>query len=179
MIYIDEQKQDNTWNNDKCPKEIAKMLLKGLFNFPAQFFDTSGDKCFCVLCHSARNDRMVYSRGKPSKRYVLPVEWVRFGLKREEGKWIMNNVSNEWHVAFHGTSRQDVYEIFKSGLILLKPGDYKMNGDQLKMRSQHIKKSFNRYNKYTKQNEIFDPNQIFVSPSIRSGIYIYSCMRRI
>ena len=134
---------------------------------PDDFFDPKGDTCFCTSCHSLRGDKVIYNRGKPSKQYALPVEWVRFGLKTDSGKCKMNKVFDEWHVAFHGTTKQDVNEIFKSGLVLLKPGDHTMNGDQLKMKSGHFKKSFDRYNKYSKKNEKFDPNQIFVSPSIR------------
>ena len=151
----------------KCPKKIAEVILKKYFDFPDDSFDAEGDRCFCILCHSSRGDNMIYTRGKPRKRYALPVEWVRFGLKTDSAKCKMNKVFDEWHVAFHGTSKQDVYEIFKSGLVLLKPGDYTMNGDKLKMRTGHIKKTFDRYNTNSKQTEKFDPNQIFVSPSIR------------
>ena len=158
---MQSQKKDGN-----CPKEIAKLILKEQFDLPHESFDTNGDKCFCILCHSSRGDSMIYSRGKPSQKYALPVEWVRFGLKTDAGKCKMNKVFEEWHVAFHGTSKQDVYEIFKSGLILLKPGDY-TNGHQLGMKKGHIKKSFDRYNRYSNKNEKFDPNQIFVSPSIR------------
>ena len=86
-------------------------------------------------------------------------------------KILMNNVWDEWHVAFHGTSKQDVYEIFQSGLVLLKAGDYTMSGDKLKMRTGHFQASFNRWNEYYQQYEDFDPNQIFVSPSIRYEIF--------
>ena len=160
-------KENNIWNDNKCPKEIAKVILKKCFDFPDDFFDAKGDRCYCIFCHSSRGDNMIYSRGKPSKRYALPIEWVRFGLKIDSGKCKMNKVFDEWNVAFHGTSKQDVYEIFKSGLVLLKPGDYTMNGKKLKMRTGHIKKTFQRYNEYSRKIEQFDPNQIFVSPSIR------------
>ena len=167
MSANQEQKHEEIWNNSQCPQEIARSVLNQLFHFPDEFFDKSCDRCYCILCHSLRNDKLVYSRGNPSKDYALPIEWVRFGLRTDPGKCKVNKVFDEWHVGFHGTSKEDVYEIFKSGLILLKPGDHTIDGNQLKMRSGHIKKPFNRYNEYSKQNELFDPNQIFVSPSIK------------
>ena len=74
------------------------------------------------------------------------------------------------HVAFHGTTKEVLPLIFKAGLVLLKPGDHTINGDQLGIRAGHIPKSFKRYNKYSKEEETFDPNQIYVSPSIKLNV---------
>ena len=82
-------------------------------------------------------------------------------------KILMNNVWDEWHVAFHGTTKDIVPKTFQSGLTLLKPGDVTMECKELDIRSGHIKKQFKRYNKYSKSEEIFDPNQVYTSPSIK------------
>ena len=74
------------------------------------------------------------------------------------------------HVAFHGTTKDVIPSIFKAGLHLLKPGDHTITGVQLGTRGGHITKPFKRYNKYSKEEETFDPNQIFVSPSIKLNI---------
>eukprot|EP01084_Bolivina_argentea_P138662 244078_1 len=166
-ILFGDAKDDATWNNKKCPQKIAKIIASKHLNLPKEFFNSKQNLCFCRKCHSKRKDEMVYSRGSPRKRYGVPLEWVRFGLKTDEGKCMLNKVFATWHVGFHGTSKDVVFEIFKSGLILLKPGDYTMNGTKLKMRTGHINVQFNRHNKYTKRTEKFDPNQIFVSPSVR------------
>eukprot|EP01083_Nonionella_stella_P167166 561122_1 len=42
-----------------------------------------------------------------------------------------------------------------------------MECKQLEIQGGHIQKEFKRYNKYTKQTEKFDPNQIYMSPSIK------------
>eukprot|EP01084_Bolivina_argentea_P227172 383699_1 len=167
-ILFGDEKEDGTWNNNICPHQIGLKTIKTHFpSIPALSFDNKGDRCFCVKCHTKRKDRLIYKRGKPPKRYALPVEWVRYGLKTDESKCLMNKVWSDWHVAFHGTTKEVVPLVFKAGLLLLKPGDYAIDGSQLGIRGGHITKSFKRYNKYTKENETFDPNQIYVSPSIK------------
>eukprot|EP01084_Bolivina_argentea_P290023 498125_1 len=167
-ILVGTAKDDGTWNNSKCPYSIAQKLLKKQFpNIPSGCFDGKGDRCYCWCCHKKRKDKMIYKRGKPPKKYALPVEWVRFGLKTEVVKCLMNNVWDEWHVAFHGTTKNVIPQIFKAGLLLLKPGDYTITGHKLGIRANHIPKPYERFNKFTKQNETFDPNQIYVSPSIK------------
>eukprot|EP01084_Bolivina_argentea_P150930 263506_1 len=167
-IISGDQKDDGVWNNNKCPKTIATKLLSYHFSsIPSLAFNKKGDRCFCVKCHNYRKDKIIYKRGKPAKRYALPIQWVRFGLKTDDTKCMMANVWEEWHVAFHGTTKEIVPEIFKSGLILLKPGDITMDCKELSIRGGHIKKVFKRYNKYSKQEETFDPNQIYMSPSIK------------
>eukprot|EP01084_Bolivina_argentea_P274693 468255_1 len=157
-----------TWNktDSKCKmKSIAMKVLKTL-NIPSEFMDPANDKCFCDECCNYRKDKVIYNRGKPPKPYVLPIGWVRFGLVVDKGKCKMNNVWADWHVAYHGTSVEATKAIFKSGLQLLKPGDSTIDGFKLPIRKGHIIDGFKRYNKYSGKQEIFDPNQIFVSPSI-------------
>eukprot|EP01083_Nonionella_stella_P278812 948229_1 len=167
-IIFGDDKDDGIWNNNKCPFDIAQQVLQKYFpSIPALFFDKKGDKCFCMKCHSQRKDKLHYSRGQPPKRYTLPIEWVRFGLKTNEAKCAMNNVWSHWHVAFHGTVKEIVPQIFQAGLILLKPGDVTIKGTKLPIRGGHISKPFERFNKYTSKKELFDPNQIYISPSIK------------
>eukprot|EP01084_Bolivina_argentea_P068249 124205_1 len=151
----------------KCLFSIAHQLVQQIFpSIPQEAFNERGDMCFCLKCHETRGDKLTYKRGKPPKRYALPVGWVRLGLKVDTLKASMNNVWDEWHVAYHGTKKDIIPQIFKAGLHLLKPGDITMDGDELGVRSGHIKKPFKRKNKYTGEDEKFDPNQIYVSPSI-------------
>lgn len=167
-ILIGDAKDDGVWNNNICPSKIARAIVKQhLPSIPDLVFHQKGDRCFCVKCHKERGDKVIYSRGKPPKQHALPVGWVRLGLKTDEAKCVMNKVWDEWHVAFHGTTKEVIPLTFKSGCVLLKPGDHTLNGDQLGIRSGHIPRSFERINKFTKRKEMFDPNQIYVSPSMQ------------
>eukprot|EP01084_Bolivina_argentea_P155448 270886_1 len=159
-----------------CPFEIAKKILDNTFpEIPSLSFSTTGDRCYCLKCHQERGDRRIYSRGKPSKSYALPIGWQRFGLKIDEAKCLLNNAWKDWHVAFHGTTKNTILNIFKSGLILLKSGDIAIGGHKLDNRKGHITKSFRRINKYSGTHELFDPNQIYISPSIKySGHNVYA-----
>eukprot|EP01083_Nonionella_stella_P210769 762722_1 len=166
-ILFGDEKDEGVWNNHKCPYNVASQVLKRHFpSIPSLFFDKEGDRCFCFKCHTKRKDKIVYKRGKPPKQYALPIGWTRFGLKTDDAKCLMNNVWSDWHVAFHGTTKHVVPLIFKGGLLLLKPGDITISGDELSIRGGHIPKPFERFNKFTQEKEVFDPNQIYVSPSM-------------
>eukprot|EP01084_Bolivina_argentea_P283826 486207_1 len=155
-------------NNYECELlQTAYNIVTKSLQIPLEFLDASNNKCFCNKCHSNRGDAKYYWRGNPKKKYALPIGWVRVGLKVNEGKCMINNVWKDWHVAFHGCSKQSVWEIFRSGLHLLKAGDQSIDGNRLGVKSGHIGNSFERYNRYIQQMEYFDPKQIFVSPSIR------------
>ena len=39
------------------------------------------NKCYCEECHKRRKDKNTYERGKPPKKYTLPVNWARFSLR--------------------------------------------------------------------------------------------------
>eukprot|EP00484_Ammonia_sp_Unknown_P005991 CAMPEP_0197074372 /NCGR_PEP_ID=MMETSP1384-20130603/211077_1 /TAXON_ID=29189 /ORGANISM="Ammonia sp." /LENGTH=432 /DNA_ID=CAMNT_0042513213 /DNA_START=27 /DNA_END=1322 /DNA_ORIENTATION=+ len=133
-------------------------------------FEYKGDRCFCVRCHRQRQDKELYSRGKPSQSYVLPVGYARFGIKlpKNERK---ENILQDWHVVYHGTKAEYLKEISESGLILLKPNDFRLGANKsgknklVQIRCGHIPSKFIRINDYTKQSEEFDPIQIFTSPS--------------
>eukprot|EP01084_Bolivina_argentea_P250158 419058_1 len=159
-------------SNDCILMSRVRNIFKSKFNVPTEFMDKSNDICYCKQCHSDRGDEEIYLRGKPLKPYEIPIEWSRIGLHVDAGKCKINNVWEDWHVAYHGCSLQAAQSIFKSGLHLLKPGDFAVGGNKLQITEGHINDTFLRHNKYSKKQEHFDPNQIFVSPSIRyAGIY--------
>eukprot|EP01084_Bolivina_argentea_P068250 124207_1 len=157
-----------TSDNANCLcMSTAHLLAQKIFpSIPQESFDPNGDMCFCNFCHATRGDKLIYQRGDPPKNYALPVGWVRLGLQVDKTKTAMNNVWKEWHVAYHGTKKDIIPQIFKAGLHLLKPGDITMDGDELGIHGGHIKQPFIRKNEYTGKSEKFDPNQIYVSPSI-------------
>eukprot|EP01084_Bolivina_argentea_P236360 397442_1 len=174
MVSFSSQSNSCLYYN-ACLKIMKKYV--DIYNINRSMFDLSGNKCFCKKCHGKRRDKKIYSRGKPSQVYVLPIGYVRFGIKLFSNQ-TEQNILNDWHVVYHGTQSKYIKEISESGLILLKPNDFKLDKNGLKykktnkIRSGHIQKKFIRFNKHTKQKETFDPDQIFTSPScIYSSYY--------
>eukprot|EP01083_Nonionella_stella_P172171 590005_1 len=136
-------------------------------NINTAMFEPKGHRCFCQNCHDQRSDVEAYKRGNPSQTYVLPIGYARFGIKLTSEQ---RNVLNDWHVVYHGTKVSYLPDICQSGLILLKPNDFKLSESTpkyktIKIRSGHIPRKFKRINKHTNKPEIFDPEQIFTSVS--------------
>jgi hypothetical protein len=96
--------------------------------------------------------------------YALPLGWARVALdtRRAEALKAFDN----WHPLYHGTTVDVVEGILATGS-LAKAGDTVVGGTTVGVRGRHIKEPFNRRNKHTGKQEIFDPNQIFLSPSIK------------
>jgi hypothetical protein len=69
-------------------------------------------------------------------------------------------------VTYHGTRYEKVPLIFKGGLQLLKAGDVALGGHTLAIPAGHITKPFIRQNMYTGKEELFNPHQVFTTPSI-------------
>jgi hypothetical protein len=155
--------------------DFVRSLLNTQFKLHQAFFNSKGDCCFCINCHQKRGDKECYKRGKPSKKYAVPVGWCRFGIQGNEGMLAVNKVFETWHVGFHGTSFDSITYILEGGGRLLIPGELKLGGEKLGIPKGHIIKPFLRLNQFTKKEELFDPNQIFTSPSIRyAGCSVYS-----
>ena len=176
---FDEEKNDlNTiWNIRSCHHKMVKKIVSSVFDIPKECFVDKNDRCFCYQCCDKRQEKASYKRGKPAKKYAIPKGWVRLGLDINNTKARMNKVFEEWHVSYHGTSSANVLNIFKSGLILLKAGDVALGGDELGVVKGHITKTFERLNQFTKQTEIFDPNQIFTTPSVKYASHpAYVCV---
>jgi hypothetical protein len=77
------------------------------------------------------------------------------------------------HVAYHGTTAQTAVEILRApGWQLLLPGDTTASGFQIPFRDNHYSgPCFERHNGHTGQLELFDPEQIFTSPSVNYCAY--------
>ncbi|CAF1317998.1 unnamed protein product [Adineta ricciae] len=159
-------KVDGEWDGS-CPADLVRQLIAAKFNLHRSFFNPSGDMCFCESCHRKSGNKVLYSRGDPPSRYVLPVGWMRLGLKVHEGFAESNDIFRKWHASYHGTTASNLEPIFRGGLQLLKPGDVALGGTSIGVRSGHIPKMVHRKNLYTDSDEEFDINQVFTSPSIR------------
>jgi E3 ubiquitin-protein ligase mind-bomb len=158
-----------------CPQALIKTVLKQELLIQTAYLDPAGDRCFCSICFAESGDNLVYLRGEPARPYILPVGYFRFGLKVLPGLIAEHDPFKNWHNAYHGTDISGMKKIFSSGLRLLKPGDIGFGGGELGVKNGHIPKPFTRINRFNSREELFDPNQIFTSPSIRySGHPVYA-----
>lgn len=72
------------------------------------------------------------------------------------------------HVAFHGTKSDAAVAILTGSIPqLLTPGTETESGFTLPIRPGHIPGGFTRINRRSGATETFDPNQIFMSPTIK------------
>ena len=166
---IEMKRNSNDGVNTKCSQfKLCQKLREKIFaSITNNVFDKNGHRCFCIKCHKSRKDKLVYSRGEPASKYVLPIGWCRFGMTLNPGLMQHNNVFEKWHVSFHGTKKEVITSIFQHQS-LLKPGDTMIGGKTIKVRKGHITKSFERMNHFTGDKEHFDPSkQIFTSPSVK------------
>ena len=100
-------------------------------------------------------------------KYCRPLGFTRwFGVRLQPGVAEVHDVFRTWHVCYHATSADSAKKICSSGLHLLKAGGTALGGRVLGVVPGHIKKPFTRTTLYTKQPELFDPNQILTRPSI-------------
>ena len=145
--------------------KLAKLLVKALLPAVHQnYFDPAGDSCFCESCHAARGDEPAYTRG--GRPYLIPVGWHRIGLAVIKGFVEEHKVFDSWENSFHGTNLFSAKKIISNKLTLLVAGDVALGGVELGVVDGHIQEPFERTNKYTGKKELFNPNQIFSSPSI-------------
>ena len=154
--------------------KLAKLLVKALLPAVHQGnFDPAGDRCFCESCHAARGDQAAYTRG--SRPYLIPVGWHRIGLGVIKEVVEEHKVFDSWQNSLHGSNLFGAKKIMSNKLTLLGAGDVALGGVELGVVDGHIPKPFERTNKYTCKKEMFNPNQIFSSPSIPySGNPVYS-----
>ena len=158
-------------NGGDCNQlNICGKILENNFNINNKYLNNNFDKCFCCKCrankHNGNKKGLVFQRG--GGIYIIPEGWSRICLLIDKEYCNKNNVLQCWHPAYHGTTKENVEKIINGGLKFLIPGDTKPNGNKHGIRTDccRIRKVFKRYNKYYKKEEIFDPKQIFTSPSI-------------
>mmetsp|Transcript_40285 Transcript_40285/g.49697 ORF Transcript_40285/g.49697 Transcript_40285/m.49697 type:complete len:368 (+) Transcript_40285:41-1144(+) len=145
------------------------------------------DYCFCINCHKKRKDKEVYNRGNPSRPYNLPIGWIRLALPiTNQAKIDHYDIYKKWNVSFHGTKHASISRIAKSGFIFLKPGDYNVDGEQIAFRSKtehgicRIEGGFERKNEFTGEQEMFDPDSIFTSQTIKyAGLPQYATPKKL
>ena len=143
-----------------CRDFVRSLRLDGFFNW------NQYGVCYCAQCHRQRGDAVVYMRG--GMPYALPIGWAQVALTAGGAQAEALNAYDDWHVAFHGTTPKALRGILTGGR-LVKPGDpvAALGGEPVGIRDGHLKAPFKRKNLYTGNLELFDPNQIFFSPSIR------------
>ena len=152
-----------------CPVWCAAKKIVDNMNIPAHVFNPEFDLCYCGTCAAlGGHDPSLKSalRGEPAQTYAFPIGWCRFGMNLPAGVTAQTLERN--HVAFHGTKSDAAQEILKSqNPQLLLPGSETESGFVLPVRSGHIEHKFERTNRRTGKKEMFDPSQIFMSPTIK------------
>ena len=136
------------------------------WNIPLDVLNPRFDICYCGLCSplGGHNPRLLLrQRGDPPRTYAFP---IGFAMKLPAG--VTPERMDRLHVAFHGTKCDAAIAILSSqNPQLLLPGTETESGFVLPIRDGHIPGKFERTNKYTGTKEQFDPNQIFMSPTIK------------
>ena len=97
-------------------REVLEKCLKVKSNF----LNSAHDNCYCTNCYEGEE---YYSRGKPLKRYVMPLGWCGFGILIDPrfDKEDIEQIFATYHVAYHGTTLHVVNQIIRTGFAL--PGD--------------------------------------------------------
>ena len=121
--------------------------------------------CYCHHCRYGGNDKTTYERGIPPMKYVLPCGWTRVAVTSPLLPGV-ENVSHDWHVAYHGTPSENVGSILRVGNLKL-PGTELSNNHVVTQPQGHYTESC--------RPDGFDVNQIFVSPSpVYAGYEVYA-----
>ena len=139
------------------------------------------DKCFCNNCRE-RREKITGEDGKGvvyqrvGGKYIIPEGWTRICLWLDKKHCNEKGVFKTWHPAYHGTTKESVEKIINGGCKFLCPGQVRPDGSIHGIRTDtgRIRSKFTRINKYTKNEELFDPNQVFTSPSIKYAGDCYS-----
>ncbi|KAH3762427.1 neuralized 4 [Pelomyxa schiedti] len=150
-----------------CPKaRLCWTFLSSITGLSPTFFNHQYDWCFCAECNARNRDKVppFFYRGQGLKKYSRIEGWTRFGLHVNEAGAIAKNLWTDWELCYHATKAESLPGILKTGHLIC-PGSYLPNGQQLIVRSGHIEGKFPR-DTPRERVELFQPNQIFTSPSL-------------
>eukprot|EP00054_Salpingoeca_dolichothecata_P022732 m.149759 g.149759 ORF g.149759 m.149759 type:complete len:299 (+) comp24441_c0_seq7:81-977(+) len=143
-------------------------------NIPAAALDPRFNRCYCDNClkeafgdDQEKRAATYYEKGDPKQKASRPLGWVRFGVRVDSFYLSCHEPHLKWHYSYHGTTISSAKEILSTNKRLLKAGDVTMSGMQLQKHPGHVPKPYERTNAYSGHREIFNPNQIFTSPSIK------------
>ncbi len=122
--------------NIKCVIDKLCCEYISSLHLSADFFEPSGDQCFCLQCHHERGDSDSYTRGQPPQTYALPVGWTRFGLRLPPRAQHLGAIP-KWHRAYHGTKAGSIEPILSTDL-LAPPGSEVLGGANIKELPGHF-----------------------------------------
>eukprot|EP01043_Picozoa_sp_COSAG02_P059880 COSAG02_NODE_7712_length_2878_cov_26.479309_2_plen_464_part_00 len=142
-------------------------------NFPklsklSKVFDSDANICYC---HDHCADRHPDLETRGGKKYGLPKGWCGLGLAIDSNRFRRNNIFDEWVVAFHGTKKKTAEVVLTSKWELLMPDEVTESGYKIPIRIGHFENKLERHNDFTGKKELFDPTQVFTSPSIKYCSY--------
>mmetsp|Transcript_46385 Transcript_46385/g.91524 ORF Transcript_46385/g.91524 Transcript_46385/m.91524 type:complete len:537 (+) Transcript_46385:261-1871(+) len=129
-----QQRQVRGDSGHSCPEfQACQEAIKKLGLMPC--LDLYHSKCYCQRCCSMRGEHSgtVYARGEPAEKYRLPSGWVRFAVRLS-----MDELQKfgKWHVAFHGTTEQNVVGICRDRTLRVP------DNKEIKIREGHIPDQF-------------------------------------
>eukprot|EP01083_Nonionella_stella_P000025 58_1 len=131
-------------------------IIQNQFNIKP-FIDDKFNKCYCDRCEVQE----VYYRDDVP--WYTPIGWAKMALKAPRAEALE---AFKWPVCYHGTSLISAQKILNAGQIL-PPGSRSVGNEPVKTKQYHIKTKFYRFNTFLRRREMFDPNQVFISPSYR------------
>jgi hypothetical protein len=115
---------DNILNSIVCKKMKACYEFLDRNNFDFNYFDCSGNRCYCSKCFP---NKWINSQVIAGETYVIPRGWIRFGLKIPVILSQQNDVWNKWCNVFHGTNPEAAKSIIKHRTLLINK-DIKSDG---------------------------------------------------
>ena len=157
----------------RCPTWKRAKAVVDSWGLPSSLFKPDYDMCYCGQCGCHDASLESATRGTPPKTYAFPIGWCRFALNLPAGE--NTKLLAKKHVSFHGTRLDSARAILDaSNPQLLMPGSTTEKGFKLPIRPGHIAGPFERTNEFTKKREMFNPNQIFTSPTIKvSALHLF------
>jgi hypothetical protein len=113
--------------HDTCSYQMLCNEYLLSLDWPQIYFNNAFNRCYCDQCYSKykRDSYMV-----ANAPYVIPRDWVRFGLYVDEVKASIEKIWNTWIISYHGTSVDAAKSIVSHRQFLLN-GDTCEDGRQL------------------------------------------------
>ena len=109
-----------------CPVQQKAYEYLVSLHFPQQIFNAAYNRCYCKSCFPHEFETMDVA----GEKYIIPKGWVRFGLLINPVLTKLNEVWDNWAIAFHGCSADKVLSIIKHRTLLI-PSDKTMDGVKL------------------------------------------------
>ncbi|CAF1201133.1 unnamed protein product [Rotaria sordida] len=138
-----------------CPyKSLCVEYLRSL-EWDQSLFDRRFNRCYCSDCYLESWSDVVEV---VDSIYVIPRGWCRFGLQVDKVRTEVDHIWHNWIVTYHGTIPAAAQSIVVHRQFLI-PGDKRLDGEKIAIRSGHIE----------------GQNHIYTSPTIAYSAHPCYC----